>query len=414
MNLCFILGSSRELSLAELTATLNGRHGAFDCIGMGADFVELSLHAVCDERILMDRLGGCIKIGSFLGEYPSQNLSPNALAELIAPFAFKRLTYGVSVSSVSDIPKNKKMKSQSLKRLCLEIKRELKSMGIASRCVLSQESSLTLSSVVVEKNNLLKQGGIELLLIQHPGFIRAYVTKAVQPFEEFSKRDFGRPSRSMKIGMLPPKVARMMVNMSGAPSLKRSSLLDPFCGTGTILQEASLLGILHVTGSDISATSLNATRINMNWLKKNIPSADNATIDVRRCDAQKLSLCFPPHVFDALVTETYLGPILQKGATINSRAIQDIERLIGNSFVSFKNVLKPGARIVIAVPCWPSHGGITFLPALHEAARTRGFVPTTHSLLAPFNLPSSKRNSIVWHREGQQVGREICVFEYMP
>lgn len=410
MNLCFILGSSRELSLAELAAVLNGKRITFDVAGIGADFVELSLHATCDERALMNALGGCIKIGSFLGEYPSHIPSPNALAKLIAPFSNKRLTYGASVSSVSDLPKNKKMQGHSLKRLCLEIKGELKSMGIASRCVLSQESSLTLSSVVVEKNNLLKAGGIELLLLQHLGSIRVYATKTVQPFEEFSKRDFGRPSRSMSIGMLPPKIARMMVNISGAPSLKRASLLDPFCGTGTILQEAALLGISRVTGGDTSDASLKATRANMDWLKKNILHANDAVIDVRRCDARKLQSCFPSHVFDVIVAETYLGPILQKGVVINQGAIQDIERLIHDSFASFKNVLKSGARIVIAVPCWPSRGGVAFLPTLQELARKNGFAPITHSLLAPFHLSSLKRDSIVWYREGQQVGREIWVF----
>lgn len=412
MKWCFITGSSRELSLAELAATLDGKRIPFEIAGIGVDFVELSLPAHCDGRGLMDILGGCIKIGLLLDEYPFRIFSPRALAEHISSFSDRRLTFGISASSVPDVPQKRRMGAQQLKRLGLEMKRELKTFGVASRCVLPQQNTLSLSSVVVEKNGLLKQGGIELLLIQHPNCIRVYTTKAVQPFEAFSSRDYGRPRRSMTIGMLPPKIARMMVNISNAPSLKHAFLLDPFCGTGTILQEAILLGISSVTGGDISDASLKATHANMDWLKKNISYAGGTIIDIQHCDARKLQSCFPSHVFDAIVTETYLGPILQKDAVISLSAIQDIERLISDSFASFKNVLKLGTRIVIAVPCWPSRSGVAFLPTLHEAARKNGFTPITHLLLAPFNLPSLKRDSIVWYREGQRVGREICVFKY--
>ena len=46
--------------------------------------------------------------------------------------------------------------------------------------------------------------------------------------------------------MLKPKLARLLVNLTGA----KKQLLDPFCGTGSILIEAGVLG-LKPLGSDI-------------------------------------------------------------------------------------------------------------------------------------------------------------------
>ncbi len=412
MNVCFILGSSQELSLAELFAVLTGRGLFFDVIGLGDTSVELSIKNMFNEQELMESLGGCVKIGSFLREISSNALSPTVLADLLFSLTDKRTIYGLSVSSVSDMPKNKRMNPARLKRLGIAVKRELKQRGRQSRCVISQDSSLTLSSVVVEKNGLLKEGGVELLLIESPKTIHIYQTHAVQPFEAFSHRDFGRPSRSMSIGMLPPKIARMMVNISKAPVIPHSSLLDPFCGTGTILQEALLLGVDNCFGTDISDTALTSTQKNLEWLKKTFPVNTKTSIAIRKCDAQQLRAIFSSSSINAIVTETYLGPIVKKNASIDRRILVDLEKLYYSSFQSFAHILTNGARVVIAWPFWPSRNSALFLPTLLESLKESGFKNITRSLLSPFNLPSSQRNSILWYREGQQVGREICVFEF--
>lgn len=60
--------------------------------------------------------------------------------------------------------------------------------------------------------------------------------------------------------MTHPRVARAMVNLSGA----RREILDPFCGAGGILIEAALCG-LRVTGSDIDAAMLQRARRNLDF-----------------------------------------------------------------------------------------------------------------------------------------------------
>jgi len=54
----------------------------------------------------------------------------------------------------------------------------------------------------------------------------------------------------MVVGMMPPKLVQMMINISTTP--KNSAIYDPFCGLGTTLIEAANMGYTSLFGSDIS------------------------------------------------------------------------------------------------------------------------------------------------------------------
>ncbi len=68
----------------------------------------------------------------------------------------------------------------------------------------------------------------------------------------------------MIVGMMPPKLVQMMINLAG-PSInaesnrKLSAIYDPFCGLGTTLIEAANMGITEVYGSDLSPEMVRAT-----------------------------------------------------------------------------------------------------------------------------------------------------------
>lgn len=71
-----------------------------------------------------------------------------------------------------------------------------------------------------------------------------------------------RPAQSPH--SLHPKLARSMVNLSGA--IGRDIILDPFCGVGSILMEASLLGIPCI-GIDIMYKWVSGASLNLTWLE---------------------------------------------------------------------------------------------------------------------------------------------------
>ena len=87
---------------------------------------------------------------------------------------------------------------------------------------------------------------------------------AVQPFEEFGARDYARPSRDDLSGMLPPKLAKIMINLAQAK--ENSLILDTFCGSGTILQEALIMGYLNLIGFDSSPKAIKDSQANLEWL----------------------------------------------------------------------------------------------------------------------------------------------------
>jgi tRNA G10 N-methylase Trm11 len=74
-------------------------------------------------------------------------------------------------------------------------------------------------------------------------------TLACQDIDAYAGRDIGK-SRDMTVGMMPPKLVQMMINISDTP--RNSAIYDPFCGLGTTLIEAANMGFNSLFGSDIS------------------------------------------------------------------------------------------------------------------------------------------------------------------
>lgn len=81
-------------------------------------------------------------------------------------------------------------------------------------------------------------------------------TLACQDIDAYSRRDLAK-NRDMIVGMMPPKLVQIMLNLAKNSSEKNynfsgMSVYDPFCGLGTTLIEAVNMGVMSVFGSDIS------------------------------------------------------------------------------------------------------------------------------------------------------------------
>ena len=86
-----------------------------------------------------------------------------------------------------------------------------------------------------------------------------------------SKRPYFHPTA------LSPKLARCMINLARAKPCV--TLLDPFCGTGSILIEAGLMGC-NVVGSDVKQKMIRGTRKNLHYF--HIPNYDLVITDARK------------------------------------------------------------------------------------------------------------------------------------
>ncbi|NCO80147.1 hypothetical protein GW884_02560, partial [Candidatus Falkowbacteria bacterium] len=198
MNYFFVLGNNPTLSIAEISALQSGGYA------LAADNV---LILTTEQKIncvqTINRLGGTIKIGLISAKLDNANFTK--IYSNILPLFNKINSSGKFNFGISDY----NIKKLNKQKLGLELKKYLKNKGISSRWVTSREP--TLSSVVVEQNKLINKG-LELVLVGRGQKILIGQTLAVQPFKQLSFRDYGRPSRDDLSGMLPPKLAQIMIN----------------------------------------------------------------------------------------------------------------------------------------------------------------------------------------------------------
>ena len=385
----FILGHIPRLSRAELMAVLNQEQIKFQELLFSGHALLVSSQNKLDSAGLQERLGGLVKIALIVDRCSKEKLAPAAAGLLSQRLksvkeAGQKFQFGFSLYG-TDIKKQ-------LEKIGLEFKRSPINRQGKVRLVVSKNQDL--SSVIVAKEKLIERGADIVVVADGAGYYLGY-TLTVQDYKNFSFRDFSRPFRDDKSGLLPPKLAKIMLNLSAAAP--QQIILDPFCGSGTVIQEALLLGFKNLIAGDISEKAVADTTNNLNWLKSKY-HFDVSTVKIFQLDARELTDVLDEASVDCIVTEPYLGPADRLESASVKKIIGDLSELYLKSFESFFKVLKPGGRAVIILPVINSQT-LDILPAI----ALLGF--TT------IKLSAEDRPSLVYSRPGQRIIREIFVFE---
>ncbi|MFA6553195.1 MAG: DNA methyltransferase [Patescibacteria group bacterium] len=405
----FILGKNPILSVAEIFRRATIESASFTIVELTSQALIVQAGRHIDAAAWQAALGGCIKIGEIINTYDNlkhllANMSSEYLTGHMFPEQEKKIIFGFSLYGDPVIREQKKFLAAGL-----TIKKALKGSGRSARLLTGKEPAL--SSVQVDKNNLLTRGA-DCLVIASLNKIYLGKTLTMQDYEDYSERDYGRPQRDARSGMLPPKLAKIMINLAAIPH--DQYILDPFCGSGTILQEALAMGYHRVAGSDISSKAVMDTKQNLAWLasQRQLPQTD---IVLDQADVRKLGSTITDGSVDAIITEPFLGPPLTPHTPIINilAIIQELESLYMDAFKTFSKILKPGGKIVIVFPLIKTAHGIFSLRIL-EQLTAMGFmrmnpIPDEASLFA--KIGPTARGSILYHREGQMVEREIFIFQ---
>jgi len=261
---------------------------------------------------------------------------------------------------------------------------------------------------VVEQNKLTSDKGVEIIIIKNRDNYYIGKTLVVQPFKELSKRDYGRPSRDDYSGMLPPKLAKIMINLA-SDNIKHK-LLDPFCGSGTVLTESLLMGYKNITGADKSAKAVDDTKKNVSWLRENY-QLPNANVNIMQWDVRNLSQKIKQNSIDVIVAEAYLGPSRMKENEKELRfVVRELESLYEQAFKQFAKILRTKGRVVIVLPVFKFSQATVFLSSKYINDDFNIINPLKDfSKNSVFKL--TNRSTIVYGRPSQKIWREIFILE---
>lgn len=158
-------------------------------------------------------------------------------------------------------------------------------------------------------------------------------------------RGTGRPVPHPDIA-LSPRLARTLVNLAGLEP--GQTVLDPFCGSGTILVEAYAKS-LRCLGLDSRASRVQEARENLHW---SVGGVTDRGYDIRKGDARDLSRVLRGTRVDAVVTEPLLLPHLDaRPRTSTAKAmIEESARVYNDALASMAGSIRPEGRIVVVVP----------------------------------------------------------------
>ena len=144
---------------------------------------------------------------------------------------------------------------------------------------------------------------------------------------------------------LSPRLARTLVNLAGLRP--GQTVLDPFCGAGTILVEACSKS-LRCLGLDSRAARVQQARENLRWSA----GGSGRGYDIRKGDARESSRLLRGTRVDAVVTEPLLLPKLDaRPKTATARAmLEESARVYNDALASMAESIGPDGRIVLVVP----------------------------------------------------------------
>lgn len=362
----FILGKDPELSLAELEAKFPEPTLALQ----GAGFAVLEQPEVTIGQREFDSFGGQIKAGEVFARVKKNELTSSVVDHLSSRRASGKVHYGISVYGWSE---------KNLRPLLLELKKEFKRRDISTR--FANQHFLNISSA--QHKGL---DGPEVIVAKRDSEFYLAEVVAVQDIDAYSKRDYDKPYRDMKVGMLPPKLAQIMINLAG----DAKTIWDPFCGGGGLLMEGLLMG-RTMLGSDINAKVLEGAKKNVEWLKKEFEAKGEAELFEHEAASP-----VPKKKFDAVVFEGYLGPPQDrlKSKQELSSVVRELTALYKQFFDRLKKADFRGP-VVAGLPFFQTREGALYLEEAVSAAERMGF---------------ELELSLEYARRDQLVGRHILRF----
>lgn len=369
-----ITGREQDLSIAEAESRF-GSIQVFNnqAIGVNTDSIDIN------------SLGGAIKIAEPLGTLDADQ---QKIIKFISDFLKKSTLnrkFNFGISAYSNKP--------NFQQIGMKVKRQLRALGLNPRLVQTQDATLNAATII---HNKLLDKGFEILLIDCSAGVIVARSIGVQNIDAYSKRDYQKPCRDNTVGMLPPKLSQILINLSQPTT--NSTIVDPFCGSGGLLMEAGLMGY-DAEGSDINPKMAKCCATNMDWLNNEFKLTRSLKV-ATPSDATTRTYQFDDY---RIASEGFLGENFTSQPTMRQLNNQ-MDSLRGLYLNFFDNLQKQSTTpdvIAICAPCWALDNQVVYLDIIDDIIKL-GYTY--------FDFKAVRSNVLSYYRKGQYTGRQILVF----
>ena len=333
----FVLGRDPILSIAEIIVYLKARKIEFKLKGLKEkDSILIESNELKPKKLIHD-LGGTVKIVEILFEGNlkeiTEKIEEKELVEWMnEKFYFALNFYGKEIEKKDQIEEFFKSKFKSLKKKAFYRKaRKHKVKGFNS------------SPTQVHSWNLIKEKSDFVFFKSHKLFFGLTI-ECFNP-KELRNRDNNRPEQQV-LHSVSLRMARILINLSEVK--EGETLLDPFCGVGTVMQEGLFNG-LNVIGIDLEESIAGKARKNLSWFEKKYKTKPNWT--VIQGDSCFVKETLQGRKFDGIASEPFLGPYLKKKPREKEakKIIEDLGKLYFAFFKKLALIVK-NQRTVIILP----------------------------------------------------------------
>ncbi len=349
----FVLGRNPELSILEIVAYCKRKKINFGILDTNEEIALLNMQGF-DEHVAIKELGGTVKIARPQEDALNYKGTKN------------KVIYAVNYIKADPQQVDKKIKNL----LDQEELRGTRRHGKTRKIDPSKSQHLDFEFIAYRD--------------------KIYRTTAVSNPKEYKLRDATRPVYD-PLKAISIRLAKILINLAEA----KEEVCDPFCGNGTILQEASLMGYLAL-GVDKEEI---AARKNLEWLEQRYTNVKGRwqVFEGDATDLRKFK------VIETVVTEPYLGPFHHGLPTV-----QEAEQIAEELRVLYRKALmelakKVTGKVVIIFPDLKTRNGDVVSLDMPTIIARSGFK------LAP--ILSSIRNPIPYCDKKDKINRYIYILE---
>lgn len=393
----FAIQNGREfkLSIAEILAVFPG-------IKIVSVSKWVTIFDGVSEETLMEKalkIGGTIKIMKIREVFEKDAKIPEIIRDYFEGKTGK-IDYGINTFP----------EKPELKKILIDTKKILQANQISSRFVNKDFRNITSVQITHEKL-IRKETDLNFIFDSEKLYFATSIF--VQDIEWYGKRDFDK-ERSMQTGMLPPKLAQIMLNLAGW-----KAIYDPFVWLGTVLIEARLAGSKNVFWSDLSAEMVKVSSKNLEAL-----SGDFEYKIIEQNSKYISEIDFIKEV-DSIVTEGYLWEVMTQ-KNISLERIDAQKKKLRDLYIWFFSGLQKLQfkwNIVISFPFWEMNKKYFYFEEVYEIVNKFCIVQELLPKWLEFGnqekakerevweyhsfIEVSKAGSLLYKRDNQLVGREI-------